>query len=192
MRLSRRALAVLILAAIAGSVGGAVAHHKIWRWKRFDVVESGVLYRSGILKDWQLQRAIERYHLKTVYSLTHTNNDREQRVCDAAGVRRHLVYLHGNGQGPDDAYLRFLQLIQDPANHPMLVHCSAGVQRTGGAVLLYRVLFQDWPFERAVEEMIAKGNRGRPAQIEQLRAVVAKLSGNPAVTATARRDHWLQ
>ena len=166
----------IVVAVAALAVGTAVVHHKLLRWKRFDVVTPGVLYRSGSLRDWQLRRAIDEYRIKTVFSFTHTNDEAEQRLCDEAGVRRYYCYLHGNGVGPDDPYLRFLQVVQDPSSHPLLVHCSAGVQRTGGGVALYRTLLQDWTFDDAITEMIEKGNKGRQDQIDQLRRVHARFA----------------
>ena len=35
----------------------------------------------------------------------------------------------------------------------VLVHCHAGSQRTGGVVACYRMLFEGWSFDRALEEM---------------------------------------
>ena len=176
---------ILLLIAAAGALS-VLVYSKLIRWKRFDVVQRGVLYRSGELSDWQLRRAIERYGLKTIFSFTFSNHEAEQKVCDRASVRRYFCYLPGDGVGPDDPYLRFLQVAEDPANHPILVHCSAGVQRTGGAVALYRMLFQDWSFDEAIADMIAKGNEGKPAQIAQLRRIYERfpppqLAGDPAV-----------
>ena len=136
---------------------------------------------SDLLHAWQLRRAVDYYGVKTVFSFTHGENDEEQRACEAIGVRRYFCYLPGDGVGPDDPYLRFLEVMQDPANHPVLVHCSAGVQRTGGAVALFRVLYQGWPVDRAVREMVEKGNEGKQSQITQIQALCKRL--NPAAVA---------
>lgn len=165
--ITRRILvSVLVLATVAGSAG--VAYRKLFRWKRFDTVAEGVLYRSGQLKPWQLRSLIRDKKIRSVFSFTLTAGEEEQQICDDAQVKRYFHYLHGDGVGPDDPYLRFLQVVQDPANLPMLVHCSAGVQRTGGAVALYRVLMDQWPIEQALTEMTDKGNDGNIAQREQL------------------------
>lgn len=167
-------MALIVLGALAG--GGAVIHHKYLRWKKFDVVRDGVLYRSGLLKEWQLKHAVRRFGIKTVFSFTYGGHDAEDRVCQDLGIKRHFHYLPGDGVGPDDPYLRFLEVMSDPGSHPVLVHCSAGVQRTGGAVALYRTLIEGWRFEDAIREMIAKGNEGRPDQIQQLRSLYETLS----------------
>lgn len=157
----------LVLLALIGA--GAVAHHKLLRWKKFATVEPGVLYRSGQLRDWQLRQAISRYGIKTVFSFTYTDYTREAALCAEMGVRHHFCYLPGDGVGPDEPYLRFLEIARNPECQPLLVHCSAGVQRTGGAVALYRMVYHQWEFEAAIDEMIAMGNDGKREQIEQLR-----------------------
>ena len=187
-RKSTRLLMAILLLGVIGLVGGVI-HHKFIEWKRFEVVEPGVLYRSGILRDWQLRRALDQYKIKTVFSLTFTNNAAEQRICDEKGVRRYFCYLPGDGVGTDDPYLRFLELVQDPKNHPVLVHCSAGVQRTGGAVALYRVLLDGWEFDDAVAEMIDRGNEGKKPQIDQLRRICRTLPVGSIADRSARRTY---
>jgi hypothetical protein len=48
-----------------------------------------------------------------------------------------------------DAYLRF---IQDPANQPVHIHCTAGRSRTGVMAALARYAVDGWPLERALSE----------------------------------------
>ena len=54
-------------------------------------------------------------------------------------------------QHPAD-YVNALKIMADPANHPLLVHCAAGAQRTSAAVMLYRKAFQNVPFEQSLDE----------------------------------------
>ncbi|QDU61683.1 Tyrosine phosphatase family protein [Planctomycetes bacterium Pan216] len=176
LQLFRKPSVWIALALFVGvAVGAPVTYHKLLRWKKFRVVEQDILYRSGSLRPWQLRKAIDRYDIKTVYSLTHTRHLEEQEVCDEKGVKRYFCYLPGDGVGSDDPYLRFLEVIEDPRNHPVLVHCSAGVQRTGGAVALYRILFNGWEADAAIEEMIDLGNKGRQTQIEQIKRIAERL-----------------
>jgi tyrosine-protein phosphatase SIW14 len=160
----------IVAASIAATVGlGLWAYTEFFAWKKFAVVADGALYRSGLLNPDQLEQAIDRYQIRTVFSFTFTERQEQEKVCAAKGVKRYFAYLPGDGVGPDDPYLRFIEIASDPANHPILVHCSAGVQRTGGAVALYRTVIEGWDFDRAVAEMVSMGNRGRPEQVDQLR-----------------------
>lgn len=174
------------LAIVAATLVGAGVARKQLRWKRFAVVEPGVLYRSGMLKPWQLRQAIDAYGIKTVFSLTFTRNAEEEAVCREAGVERRFHYLSGDGVGPDDPYLAFLAVARDPSKRPLLVHCSAGVQRTGGAVALFRCVEQGWDIDRALAEMNAMGNDGNEPQRKQLRELVLKLWRPGDLAATGR------
>ena len=51
-----------------------------------------------------------------------------------------------------------LRLINDPKNQPVYIHCEHGADRTGLAVALYRVFYQNWDKERAHDEMIELGH----------------------------------
>src|SRR4051794_17268235 len=164
---------VLLVAAMLGGAACGVVEYR--RWHRFVVVEPGVLYRSNLLSNEQFADVIRKHHIKTVYSLSFTRADEIQKLCDQLGVKRCLHYMPGNGAGPDEPYLRFLEIVQDPANRPVLVHCSAGVQRTGGAVALFRIVEQGWTFDRALAEMKWRGNDGNKLQNDQLVRLMAKL-----------------
>lgn len=171
--MQRRVVVLMLLAvATAGTAWGVVEYR---RWRRFVVVQPGVLYRSNLLSNAQFEEVITRYHIKTVYSLSFTRSNEVQGVCDRLGVKRYFHYMPGNGAGPDEPYLRFLEVVQNPANRPVLVHCSAGVQRTGGAVALFRVVEQGWTLERALAEMKWRGNDGNKLQNDQLTKLVERL-----------------
>jgi len=43
------------------------------------------------------------------------------------------------------------------APKPILVHCWHGSDRTGAIVAMYRMVFQDWPRERAIDEFLNGG-----------------------------------
>jgi protein tyrosine phosphatase len=184
MKFPFRRAALVTVAGAALVATGIIVWREV-RWKKFDVVQSGVIHRSGYLKPHQLKRAAETYGIRTVFSFTWGGHDEEEKVCREIGITRHFHYLAGNGVGPDDPYLRFLEVVADSKNHPILVHCSAGVQRTGGAVCLYRVLHQGRDFDESVREMIAFGNEGLPAQVEQLRRIVDRYRRAPSAATLA-------
>jgi tyrosine-protein phosphatase SIW14 len=183
----RRVTIVLLLVLCTGVLGtwGVVEYR---RWRRFVVVEPGVLYRSNLLSNDDLAYVLDKHRIKTVFSLSFTRCDEVQAVCDRKGVQRYFHYLPGNGAGPDEPYLRFLEVIQNPANHPVLVHCSAGVQRTGGAVALFRIIEQGWTFDRAIAEMKWRGNDGNKLQMDQLTHLVQRLLPPSQVAANATTD----
>lgn len=134
---------LLIALAIAGL---AVLWHKEVRDhlipRNFGVVEAGTLYRSGRLTPRATRLVVERHDIKTIVDLGAYDKhpDREEqarRTAEALGVTRYVFPLRGDGTGNPNAYVAALRVITDPANQPVLVHCSAGAERTSGCVMLY-------------------------------------------------------
>ncbi|GJM18583.1 MAG: hypothetical protein DHS20C14_07960 [Phycisphaeraceae bacterium] len=125
--------------------------------KNFGVVREGQLYRSGVLTPASLAGVIEDHDIRTIVDLGgHLRDSRsEQReidTADAMGVRYVYLPLFGDGTGDPNMYAEALRIINDPANQPVLVHCSAGSERTGGLVTLYRHIEQGVPLNEAYAE----------------------------------------
>src|SRR5690349_18332202 len=70
----RRRVVVFLLVGFA-AVGTACGVIEYRRWRRFVVVQPGVLYRSNLLPDSQLADVLTRHHIKTVFSLSFTRSD---------------------------------------------------------------------------------------------------------------------
>ena len=52
---------------------------------------------------------------------------------------------------------KMLEVFDDPANYPILLHCRAGLHRTGCMAAIYHMEFEGWTPEQAVEEMKTHG-----------------------------------
>ena len=50
-----------------------------------------------------------------------------------------------------------LAVFDDPASYPVLIHCKAGLHRTGCMAAVYRMEYQGWTPRQAVAEMRANG-----------------------------------
>ena len=88
--------------------------------------------------------------IKTVVSLRRTRNDR--KLAQSMGLQ--YVGIPTSAIGPyDRACRRFLQVMEDPANFPVLVCCLLGGDRTSLVVAAYRIAMQGWPREQAIAEM---------------------------------------
>ncbi|MGH7150024.1 MAG: tyrosine-protein phosphatase [Planctomycetota bacterium] len=141
-------------------------------WNNFGVVESGRIYRSGKLRTPHLRDAIETYGIRTVVHLAHHADDPADREEEALVTGKGLRYVKrrwaGNGVVPPERLRWVADLISDPANHPILVHCVSGKYRSGAAVAAYRILETGWPIERVREEMERFGYRsGESADLER-------------------------
>lgn len=146
----------IALIAIIGAVV-AVVWGGIWLWeeriedhvvvRRFGVVTPGHVYRSGRLTESTLRKVHRETGIRTVidfggYVEGSDADAREQQVCEQLGVRRHVFRLNGDATGNPNAYVAALRLLADERNHPVLIHCSAGSERTGAAAILYRSILE--------------------------------------------------
>jgi hypothetical protein len=61
---------------------------------------------------------------------------------------------------------QFYKLFDDPANWPVAVHCQGGRHRTGTVSALFRLEYDRWPVERALEEMY-KFNFGGAIRLQE-------------------------
>lgn len=95
-------------------------------------------------------RALEAAGAKTVVSLRHDHDD----LPLLKGTRLRYLRIPSRAWDPEEAQLlRFLKVVQDPANRPVFVHCQQGRDRTGYTVAAYRMVLQGWSAEEALAEM---------------------------------------
>ncbi len=125
--------------------------------KRFGVVEEGKLYRSGELTTAALAKVVRERGIRTIidfgaFEPGSADEAREQRSAQALGVTRFVLRLEGDGTGNLNNYVRALEIMNDPARQPVLVHCSAGTQRTGCAVALYRKVHTGASVDALIDE----------------------------------------
>jgi protein tyrosine phosphatase (PTP) superfamily phosphohydrolase (DUF442 family) len=139
----------------------AFAGFVIWWWqagqdalvpKNFGVVESGRIYRSGQIDAFVIEHTLDQYDIELIIDLAEDRPDQpdpaaEREVVARLGIEKIDVFgLDGSGLGDIARYvdaLRALLAARD-AESTVLVHCSAGSQRTGGLFAYYRLLMQGW------------------------------------------------
>ncbi len=152
--------------------------------KRFGVVVPGEIYRSGKLTTAALNKVVRKYDIKTIVDLgawvedTPANrraNQREQHAAEALGAERHVFQLIGDATGDPNDYADALRLVLDPANHPVLVHCGAGTERTGCLIAMYRMHAEGMSLDEAYAEAERAGHSG--SRNPHLRQVLEAWSG---------------
>jgi protein tyrosine/serine phosphatase len=154
---------IVVAALIAAPV--AFALYQQGQMRNFRVVRDGVLYRSGQMTIPGLKRVFHDHGIKTVVCLRDgkTDLDRaEEAFCNSEEVT--FVRIPPTGWGdfgtgvPVEAGVRkFKEVLTDPRNYPVLVHCFAGIHRTGAYTAIYRMEFEHWSNEQAMAEMRACG-----------------------------------
>lgn len=152
--------------------------------KRFGVVAPGRVYRAGELTPAALARVVRDHNIKTIIDFREDDPAlpfmrREDAAARALSVRRVVLPLHGDGTGDPAQYLHALRLLTDPAAQPVLMHCSAGAQRTGCAAALYRTIVEHADPDAALAEARQYGhnpadNPRMPAMFHQWRDPIAR------------------
>lgn len=146
----------------------------IWAWeeaikdrvipKRFGMVKEGQIYRSGQLSSSLVKRTLVKYKIGVIVSLTGDSLDdidknTEKQTAAELGIERLIFPLRGNGTGDINNYAEAIAAICEAQKKgkPVLVHCSAGAQRTGGVIAAYRLLVEKKDVSFVLAEMMRYG-----------------------------------
>jgi tyrosine-protein phosphatase SIW14 len=185
---------VVIALLIAGPV--AFAFHQQAQMRNFRVVREGVLYRSGQMTVAGLRRVVHDYGIRTVVTLRDVldgppglEDREEERFC----AREEIGYarippqswdLRDGVAAVDAGVQRFRGIMADPQNYPVLLHCFAGIHRTGAYTAIYRMECQGWSNERAIAEVKACGYENLDYELDILGYLESYKAGSGA-TLTA-------
>ena len=142
--------------------------------KRLRVVTPDKMYRSGCLTAEGFRDAVARYKIRTIINLKEEATDpvlvrnyfdrwhkiHESELCKELNV--HFIFLNvagppGKSEVRQKAIAEYLKIMDNPANYPVLLHCQAGLHRTGMFAAIYRMEYEGWPVERAYDEMRGHG-----------------------------------
>jgi protein-tyrosine phosphatase len=143
----------------------------VWAWdefvkyrifpKRWGVVETGRIYRSGQLHPSLIKKTLIKHNIQVIVDLTgrdpsDPHQQTEEEVIKSLGIEHERFPLAGNGTGDIEHYTEALAAIvrARDAHKPVLVHCAAGSQRTGGVIACYRMLIEKRSPAFAYHEMI--------------------------------------
>ncbi|MXV13923.1 protein tyrosine phosphatase [Pedobacter sp. HMF7056] len=121
--------------------------------RNFHQVDTGV-YRSeqpGSTDFFEFEKT----GIREVINLRRLRNDRKK----AKNTKLALHHIPMKAAAINNAeVMKALTLIRDRKG-PVLIHCWHGSDRTGMLVAMYRMVFQDWTKDDAINEM-TKGNFG--------------------------------
>lgn len=159
-------LAVVILLGIAAVL--------LWRAKfatyHFATVDPNILYRDGNRGIREFAHAIERGKIKTIVALIDDGElaDKEKAEfaaevawCQQHGVRIERIPIPLGGWPTSEDVKKFLSVVADKPNQPVLVHCAQGVRRTGMMVAAYQRSVLKWDALRCKAEMLTFGHSQR-------------------------------
>lgn len=111
---------------------------------------SAQLYRSAQPTAEGMRLFQARHGIKCVVNLRSFHSD-EKALRDLPLKRERIRVKAWHPEKHE--VIEFLRLVRDPANHPVLVHCQHGADRTGAMCAVYRIVVQGWTREAALKEM---------------------------------------
>jgi protein tyrosine/serine phosphatase len=176
----RRPLALRggILLALGIAIG--VAGFFLWKAHaryHLAVVQPGVLYRDGLKSSAQFAATLDRAHPKTVVSLIDEKEmsdpgkpqlAAEAELCSRRGITLDRIPVTLGGWPNSADVQKFLAIVADKENQPVLVHCAQGVRRTGMFVAAYQESVLGYDKARAKAAVLSFGHgRNTVEQIDR-------------------------
>jgi protein tyrosine/serine phosphatase len=140
-------------------------------------------YRSAQPEAAGFQALVKDPGIKTVVSLRAFHSDRA--LLDGTGIKLIRVPIFTWHIETEDVVKALASIRKAERKGPVLLHCQHGADRTGLITALYRVLYQGWTKDAALDEM-QNGNFGyhaiwgnipryiRKVDVEDLRKMVEK------------------
>lgn len=145
----RLRLSLGIIGAILLIAGATYAVKYDFLQLKWGAVAEGELYRSRELSEEQLREKVEQYGIKTIVNL-HQEPGADLTIVEEKGLT--YVPLPTDQVPPDAVVDSFLSVMDNPENHPVLVHCYHGIGRTGLMSAVYRIEYDDWTVDDAIDE----------------------------------------
>ncbi len=112
-------------------------------WKLNDSI-----YRSGQPESSNIPY-LEQIGMKGVLNLRSHHSDKE--ILSGSGITDYTVEMKADAF-TDKEIIKALQVIAS-SQKPLLIHCKQGSDRTGVVIAMYRIIFQGWSKEQALNEL---------------------------------------
>lgn len=124
------------------------------------VVDEGTVYRSPQLKSEELLTAIHQLKIKTIINLRGENPDEdwfknEKKIAEENGVQLVNISMSARRLPHRKDLIKLLDTFRD-APRPILIHCKAGVDRTGEASAIYQMLYMQYTKKEALDMLSVK------------------------------------
>ncbi len=168
--------ALIICIAVVVAVVPVVHYRSVYAHsKRLRVIVPDRVYRSGQMTAEGFADTVRTLHIKTIINVQDDFPDpdvhltfwdgrtiEESALCNRLKVRFvHLAPdLISRWEIPEHrpaAIDQFLDLLDDESVYPVLIHCKAGLHRTGVLAAVYRMEYQGWSHAEAYRELRAHG-----------------------------------
>jgi protein-tyrosine phosphatase len=125
--------------------------------------------------------------VKTVIDLQADGPSNESGLVTATGMKFFRIGMTTSKAPTDSQLAQFFEIVNNPANQPVYVHCAGGRHRTGTMTALYRMTFDGWNASQAYNEMKQyrfEGFPDHPVLRNYVYAYKPALPKQPTVLAT--------
>jgi protein tyrosine/serine phosphatase len=116
------------------------------------------LYRSA-QPTAEGMKKLKKYGIKTVINLRNFHSDKDE--VGKLKLKQYRIKIN-TWHLKDEHAIKFLKIVSNPKNHPVLVHCKHGADRTGTMCAVYRITLQRWSKKDAIKEMRDGGYNYHP------------------------------
>lgn len=96
---------------------------------------------------------LKRLGVKTIIDLRKDKVPQEAQWASKAGLRYFNIPMNASRRATAEQTAYFLNLVNDPDNGPVYVHCKGGRHRTGALSAVYRITRDGWTADQAWAEM---------------------------------------
>ena len=111
------------------------------------------IYYRGEQPDGRDYADLAALGVKLVIDLQRDGPLSERQAVEAAGMKFRRIPMTTRKAPTSEELATFLQLVNDPANQPVYVHCAGGRHRTGVMTAVYRMTHDGWSPDQAFKEM---------------------------------------
>lgn len=155
----KKKLGILILAVVLIGVGKYVYDMHINH--NFETITDGKVYKSGVIPPDEIEAYVKKYKIKSIVDLRFpgTGDDvNNPEIPEELTAEKNAVekipginyFNNGSDQVPKQHNLdTFFQIMDNPENYPVLIHCYHGVGRAEMYSALYRIEYEGMDRDQA-------------------------------------------
>ena len=155
---SKIRIAILFLIIVI-SIGTFVFYQKKIRYNLVTISENKV-YNSGVVAPEKLSEFLKNHNIKSVIDLrdgeeqTELNPETKKQVGEEENAINKIPNVNyfnlPTDQIPQDSTVqKFLKIMDNPNNYPVLIHCHHGVGRSRLFSSIYRIEYENFSNEKA-------------------------------------------
>lgn len=149
------------LCAVAG---GLTWYGNRKRYNHFEVHDTGLVYRSAWLEADVFAELISRYQIRSIVNLCNPDEMGRQRcvaersAVEGSGAVLYDVTMPNTIDPADPQVARLVEILANPNNYPLLVHCQHGVTRTAKFLAMYDILYRHLSADESLARMPVFGH----------------------------------